>query len=183
MSFNAPHETQMLGDEDKTSYSEHFHHTDGVSKDGPVSRTRSLQPPELVRAMTPEYRLAAEAKLRRKIDLRLLPMVVIMYIMNYLDRNNIAAAKLAGLNTDLGLTSVQFSTAVSILFVGYLLMQVPSNLFLNKIGKPGVYLPSAMVVWGAISALTATCSSFGGLIAIRFFLGFVEAAYFVSVIL
>lgn len=50
-------------------------------------------------------------------------MVVIMYILNYLDRNNIAAAKLAGLLTDLNLSSSQFNTSVSILFVGYLLMQ------------------------------------------------------------
>ena len=59
-------------------------------------------------------------------------------------------------------------------------MSVPSNLFLNKIGKPAIYLPSCMIVWGMISAATAACNSFGGLLAIRFTLGFVEAAYFVS---
>lgn len=59
-------------------------------------------------------------------------------------------------------------------------MQVPSNLFLNKIGKPALYLPTCMVIWGIISGATAGCQSYGGLIAIRFMLGFVEAAYFVS---
>lgn len=59
-------------------------------------------------------------------------------------------------------------------------MQVPSNLFLNKIGKPAIYLPLCMVVWGIISGATAACQSYGGLIACRFMLGFVEAAYFVS---
>jgi len=68
--------------------------------------------------------------------------------------------------------------AVSILFVGYLLMQIPSNLFLNKIGRPRIYLPVAMIVWGMISAATAGVHSFGGLIAVRFFLGFVEAPFF-----
>lgn len=57
-------------------------------------------------------------------------------------------------------------------------MQVPSNLFLNKIGKPSLYLPTAMIIWGTISGLTATVQSFGGLIAVRFMLGFIEAAYF-----
>lgn len=57
-------------------------------------------------------------------------------------------------------------------------MQIPSNLLLNKFGKPGIYLPSCMIVWGAISAATAGCKSAGGLYAVRFFLGFVEAAYF-----
>lgn len=57
-------------------------------------------------------------------------------------------------------------------------MQVPSNLFLNRIGKPALYLPTAMIIWGIISALTGAVQSFGGLIAVRFMLGFIEAAYF-----
>jgi hypothetical protein len=59
-------------------------------------------------------------------------------------------------------------------------MQVPSNLILNKIGKPALYLPTVMIVWGVISGATGGVNSYGGLIACRFFLGFVEAAYFVS---
>ena len=110
-------------------------------------------------------------------------MLILIYIMNYLDRNNIAAARLAGLQDPrskggISLTTTQYLTALSILFVGYLLMQIPSNLFLNKIGKPAIYLPTVMIVWGTISAATAGTKSFGGLIAVRFFLGFVEAAYF-----
>ena len=141
------------------------------------------EPPELVRDLSSEERQHLEKLLIRKIDLRLLPMVIIMYIMNYLDRNNIAAARLAGLQDPpseggLNLSSTQYLTALSILFVGYVLMQIPSNLFLNKIGKPALYLPTVMIIWGVISAATAGAHSYGGLIAIRFFLGFVEAAYF-----
>jgi len=134
--------------------------------------------PELVRDLSAEERTRLEIKLRRKIDLRLMPMVIIMYILNYIDRNNIAAARLAGMEEDLGLSESQYLTSVSILFVGYLLMQVPSNLYLNKIGLPAIYLPACMIVWGAISTATAACQNFGGLVACRFFLGFVEAAYF-----
>ncbi|KAF2496780.1 pantothenate transporter liz1 [Lophium mytilinum] len=137
-----------------------------------------MTPPPLVAAMSPEVRQATELKLKRKIDLRLMPMIILMYIMNYLDRNNIAAVRLAGLQDELDLSSTQYQTVISILFVGYILMQIPSNLFLNKIGKPAIYLPSCMVAWGIISGSTAGCNNFGGLIAIRFFLGFVEAAYF-----
>lgn len=82
--------------------------------DSPIEnglKQTTFQAPELVRVMTPEQRAAAEKKLVRKIDLRLLPMTIIMYIMNYLDRNNIAAAKLAGLQTDLNLSSVQYSVS------------------------------------------------------------------------
>ncbi|KAK2603668.1 hypothetical protein QQS21_004141 [Conoideocrella luteorostrata] len=134
---------------------------------------RRFQPPEVIRHLTHEERQHLEKALLRKIDIRILPMIIIMYILNYIDR-------FAGLEDDLQLDAdgTQFSTAVSILFVGYLLMQVPSNLLLNKTGKPGKYLPACMAVWGVISAATAGCHSFGGLIAARFFLGFVEAAYF-----
>ncbi len=150
--------------------------TDPTAND-PLSRNRHEAPP-LVRDLAPEERARLEKALVKKIDLRLLPMLIIMYLMNYLDRNNIAAARLAGLEEELELTGTQYLTSVSILFVGYILMQIPSNLFLNKIGKPALYLPACMVVWGVISAATAAAQSFGGLLAIRFFLGFVEAAYF-----
>ncbi|EUC29848.1 hypothetical protein COCCADRAFT_8025 [Bipolaris zeicola 26-R-13] len=147
----------------------------GSSKDDPRDK---LQPPPLVAAMTPDERVLAEKRLRRKIDTRLMPMAILMYIMNYLDRNNIAAVRLAGLQEELNLSSVEYQTIISILFVGYILMQVPSNLFLNKFGKPALYLPTCMVVWGIISGATAACQNFGGLIACRFMLGVVEAAYF-----
>lgn len=67
-----------------------------------------LTVPPLVAAMSKEERVAAEAKLRKKIDTRLLPMIILMYIMNYLDRNNIAAVRLAGLQDELNLSSVQY---------------------------------------------------------------------------
>ncbi|KAL8656803.1 MAG: hypothetical protein Q9226_002557 [Calogaya cf. arnoldii] len=149
---------------------------DPIDPSQPARRRREAPP--LVRDLAPEERARLEMVLVKKVDLRLLPMLILMYLMNYLDRNNIAAARLAGLEEELELTGTQYLTCVSILFVGYILMQVPSNLFMNKIGKPSLYLPTCMVVWGVISAATAAAESYGGLVAIRFFLGFVEAAYF-----
>ena len=68
--------------------------------------------PELLRGLSEEERHVLEKKLVRRIDLRLLPLLVLMYIMNYLDRNNIASARLAGkvgMQKELGMTSTQFS--------------------------------------------------------------------------
>lgn len=62
-------------------------------------------------------------------------------------------------------------------------MQIPSNLMLNKFGKPAIYLPSAMIAWGIISTATAGAQNYAGLVVIRFFLGFIEAAYFVRITL
>ncbi|KAI9900785.1 hypothetical protein N3K66_005047 [Trichothecium roseum] len=151
-----------------------------AADDGGAPKVKSLEPPEIIRNMTPEQRHELEVRVKRKIDFRILPMIVLMYILNYIDRNNIAAARYAGLEDDLKLdkNGTQFSTAVSILFVGYIIMQVPSNLVLNKLGKPSIYLSTCMVIWGVISASTAACHSFGGLLAARFFLGFIEATYF-----
>lgn len=93
---------------------------DRANIDAPVLK---FEAPELVRDLSPEERHELEAKLKRKIDLRLMPMVILMYIMNYLDRNNIAAVRFAGLQEELNLSAVQYQTTVSILFVGYILMQ------------------------------------------------------------
>lgn len=68
----------------------------------------ALEAPESILRMTPEERRQAEKLLIRKIDIRLLPMIILMYIMNYLDRNNIAAARIAGMEEELKLSSVQY---------------------------------------------------------------------------
>ncbi|KAI8193181.1 MFS transporter prlL [Colletotrichum sp. SAR 10_65] len=119
--------------------------------------------PELLRNLSEEELKDLEKKLIRKVDMRMLPTMILIYIMNYLDRNAIGSARLGGLEKDLGLTGSEFQTCVSILFVGYILMQVPSNMFLNK---------------GVLCACSGAAHSFGGLLATRFLLGFVEAAFY-----
>ncbi|KAG2117467.1 major facilitator superfamily domain-containing protein [Suillus clintonianus] len=124
-----------------------------------------------------EARNKLERKLLWKLDLRM-SMLVLIYILNFIDRNNASAARSRGLVADLHLEGQQFATLLSILYVGYIIMQVPSNMFLNYIGKPSLYLPACMVVWGIISALTGITTNFTGALLTRFFLGFVEAAFF-----
>ncbi|KAL1962104.1 hypothetical protein VTN77DRAFT_571 [Rasamsonia byssochlamydoides] len=136
-----------------------------------------VPPPALAALSEAGYaRLGRRATL--KLDLIIMPCVVVMYILNYLDRQNIASAKLATIMQDLRLTDVQYQTCISLLFVGYILMQVPSNMIAGKTRFPGVYICAAMCLWGLISACTAAVHSFTGLVLSRFFLGFVEAAFF-----
>ncbi|EOD48218.1 putative mfs transporter protein [Neofusicoccum parvum UCRNP2] len=73
----------------------------------------------------------AEKSLKKKLELRFLLTVWVILIMNYLDRNNIAEAKVSGIKETLKLISTQYSTAVAILFVGYVPMQISSNVFLS----------------------------------------------------
>ncbi|WVF73150.1 hypothetical protein IAT40_007969 [Kwoniella sp. CBS 6097] len=121
-------------------------------------------------------RVAIEKKLVRKLDARC-SLFVLLYIMNYLDRNNISSAKGKGLMRDLKLNETQYATCLSILYVGYILMQVPSNMIINKISRPSWYIGAAMLVWGAISTSSGAVTSFGGMVATRFCLGFVEAVF------
>ncbi|KAH7916081.1 MFS general substrate transporter [Hygrophoropsis aurantiaca] len=124
-----------------------------------------------------EARAHIEKSLLRKVDLRM-SILVLIYILNYIDRNNAAAARLRGFEEDLHLKGQEFNTILSILYIGYILMQVPSNMFLNYIGKPSLYLPTCMAIWGVISVLTGMTTDFTGALMTRFFLGFVEAAFF-----
>jgi len=125
----------------------------------------------------PEERAKLERKLLWKVDLRM-SILIVIYILNYIDRNNISAARDRGLVTDLGVTNTQYNTLLSILYVGYIIMQIPSNMIVQYTGRPSLWLPACIIVWGVISILTGITHNFVGALLTRFFLGFVEASFF-----
>jgi sugar phosphate permease len=108
--------------------------------------------------------------------LTLLSRLWLMYWLNYLDRNAIALAKVNGIQDDLNLSGSQYQTCVSILFVGYILGQIPSNMLLTRV-RPSWYMASAMGLWAIVSTLTGIAKDFKGLFLTRFFLGVTEAPY------
>ncbi|KAK4072678.1 uncharacterized protein Triagg1_5723 [Trichoderma aggressivum f. europaeum] len=118
-----------------------------------------------------------EKKLVRKLDLYIIPLVMALYLFSFLDRVNIGNARLYGLEEDLNLSSQQFQVAVSILFVTYLLFEVPSNLVL-KLFTPRRWIAFIVTAWGIIATLTGLVESYGSLIACRLLLGVVEAGLF-----
>lgn len=122
-------------------------------------------------------RKALDKTVLRKVDARLLPILVCMYLLNFLDRSNLAQARQGTLEEDLGMTGTDFNLATSIFFVGYLLMQLPSNMLITRV-RPSLYLGAACCLWGAVSACNAAVRNFHQLIVVRFFLGFVEAPFF-----
>ncbi|KAJ3892784.1 MFS general substrate transporter [Lentinula edodes] len=124
-----------------------------------------------------------EKRLLRKIDIRCMPALVILFILNFLvSRGNLANARLKGLQTDLNLNDTQYATCISVLFAGYIFMQVPSTLIMNAIPKPRLFMATVVGLWGIISALTSLCDNFSDLVVCRFFLGFVEAAFYPSAV-
>lgn len=96
-----------------------------------------------------------------------------MYIMNYIDRGAVPQARIQGLEGDLGLQGVEYNVVLSITFVGYILMQVPSNMILTLV-RPSWYLAACMIAWGVVSGASGAVHNFGGLAACRFFLGVTE---------
>ncbi|KAE9582554.1 Major facilitator-type transporter hxnP [Colletotrichum fructicola] len=122
---------------------------------------------------------AEEIALVRKLDWRIMPTLWAMYFLNYLDRNAIAQARLDGLEEDLGLEGSQYNTCISILFVGYLLMQIPSNMLMSSQHiRPSIYMGCCMMAWAVVSACTALAKNYAGLVAVRFFLGVTEAPFY-----
>ncbi|CAI7661271.1 unnamed protein product [Penicillium pancosmium] len=119
----------------------------------------------------------AEIRLVRKLDMWIMPTLWLMYWLNYLDRNAIALARLNDLEDDLNLSSSQYQTCVSILFVGYIAGQVPSNMLITRL-RPSYYMAGAMAAWAVVSALTALAKDFTGLLLVRFFLGVTETPYY-----
>ncbi|SPJ71481.1 related to putative tartrate transporter [Fusarium torulosum] len=118
-----------------------------------------------------------EIKLVKKLDRWIMPTLWIMYWLNYLDRNAITLARLNGFEEDLGLEGEQYSTCVSILFVGYILGQIPSNMIITRV-RPSWYMGGFMMAWAVVSSLTAVTHNYTGAILTRFFLGVVEAPYY-----
>ncbi|EAW12338.1 putative MFS transporter [Aspergillus clavatus NRRL 1] len=133
-------------------------------------------------AQLTEAEKVIEKKLRRRIDSLIMPLVILVYLMNYIDRNNYPAARLQGLERDLNLNDSTYQTGLSVLFIGYILAQIPSNLILNYMGRPSLYLGFFTTVWGMVSLLTSQVKSFGGIVACRFILGLVEAPFFAGVL-
>ncbi|KAL2870226.1 putative MFS transporter [Aspergillus lucknowensis] len=124
------------------------------------------------------YPPEARKKLLRKVDIRLIPMLAVLYLISHLDRANIGNAKIEGLDTDLGLSGLQWNIVLSIFFIPYVLLEVPSNMLLKNFTRPSIYLGILITSWGTIMTLTGIVQNFAGLMVTRILLGVFEAGFF-----
>ncbi len=118
----------------------------------------------------------------RKVAIRLVPFVALMFFINYLDRTAIGFAAPNGMNTSLGLSAAQFGFASGVFFIGYILLEVPSNLALHRFGARR-WLARIMVTWGIVAVLFTFVQSYTQLVGLRFLLGVAEAGFFPGAIL
>lgn len=155
----SPDESSESGSDDK-GYSEKIEHSSGIrwqdqerdiEADGIPTTTEIAESDDGYHNFQPIADLQledwrkTEKKIVRVLDFTLLPTLWITYLNNYLDRTNISQAMTAGLDEDLNLGEDDFNTALSLLTVGYMLAQLPSNLLLTRV-RPSIYLPITVMV-------------------------------------
>ena len=118
----------------------------------------------------------------RRAARRLVPLLILLYFVNYLDRVNIGFAGPNGMNADLGLSGTLFGVAAGVFFVGYLLLEVPSNLLLARFGARR-WIARSLVTWGIVATILAFTPNVTVLIVLRFLLGVAAAGFFPGIIL
>jgi MFS family permease len=129
--------------------------------------------------MNSEERLVAQTL--PKVTRRLLPFLLLMYILAFLDRANIGFAK-AAFQADTGISEAAYAFGAGIFFVGYALLEVPSNLIMQRVGAR-IWMCRIMVTWGVISAAMMFAHGETSFYVLRFLLGVAEAGFFPGVIL
>ena len=122
-----------------------------------------------------------ERRTLTKVSLRLLPLIVVLYCVAYIDRTNVSFAALT-MNADLGLSTSVYGLGAGIFFLGYFIFEVPSNLILEKTGAR-VWIARIMITWGILSAATAFATGPVSYLVLRFLLGAAEAGFFPGMIL
>lgn len=122
-----------------------------------------------------------EKALTWKFDLRILPMLAVMYLFNALDKGNLGNAKTDGMDKDLHFVGNQYNTMLSIFYVPYVLFAPPIGMLGKKYG-PNKVLPIMMFSFGSATLLASSVQNWSGMMALRWFLGMAESAFFPLVI-
>ncbi|TSD87444.1 MFS transporter [Mycobacterium sp. KBS0706] len=122
-----------------------------------------------------------EKRVYRKVFWRIVPFLMLCYVVAYLDRVNVGFAKLQ-MSQDLGFSEAVFGLGAGIFFVGYFLFEVPSNIILHRVGAR-VWIARIMITWGIVSAAFMFVPSAPWFYALRFLLGLAEAGFYPGIIL
>ncbi len=122
-----------------------------------------------------------EARTLRKLRTRIIPFVFVLFVVNFLDRANIAFAALT-MNKELAITSQQYGFIAGIFFLGYFIFEIPSNLMLHKLGAR-IWIARILISWGIVAMLTGFVKAAIHLYVVRFLLGVAEAGFFPGIVL
>ncbi|MER7433386.1 MFS transporter [Pseudonocardia alni] len=112
---------------------------------------------------------------------RLIPLLALAYLLNYIDRVNVGFASLT-MNADLGLSAAAYGLGAGLFFIGYFFFEVPSNVILDRVGAR-IWIARIMVTWGIVASSTAFIQGEIGFYVVRVLLGIAEAGFFPGIIL
>ena len=146
-----------------------------MSQATPVSHA-GAQPPPVVAVIEP-----LERETINRVAWRLLPLLIVAYFCNYLDRVNVGFAALT-MNKAIGLSSAAFGFGAGMFFIGYLVFELPSNLILAKVGARR-WLARILFTWGVVSGLNAFVWNDWSFTGVRFLLGLAEAGFYPGIVL
>ncbi|OGE55808.1 hypothetical protein PENARI_c004G03057 [Penicillium arizonense] len=155
--------------------------TDTIGIDEPNKLHGYASAPGVIDEVTRVVDHKAERRLCRKFDFRLLPILAIMYLFNALDKGNLGNAKTDGMTKDLNFKPNEYNLLLSIFFVPFVVFAPPFSM-LGKKFSPARVLPILMFSFGSFTILSSAAHNFGGMFALRWFLGMSEAAFFPLVI-
>ncbi|KAN0077099.1 Major facilitator superfamily domain containing protein [Tylopilus felleus] len=127
-------------------------------------------------------RVALEGSVWRKLDKWVLPICIVFYLLSFLDRSNVANARIVGLQKSLKLSNYEYSVALTVTYVPYIAVEFPSNVLLKRIG-PNIMLPTMVTIWGVVATLQGIVNNYSGLLACRFFLELMEGGLFPGLVL
>ncbi|MDQ0989227.1 MFS transporter [Streptomyces sp. V3I7] len=128
-----------------------------------------------------EVDLDRENAVFRKVVRRVVPFLILCYVVSYLDRVNVGFAKLQ-MSDDLGFSEAAYGLGAGLFFIGYFLFEVPSNLILQRVGAR-TWIARIMISWGLVSAAFVFVTNEATFYALRFLLGAAEAGFYPGVIL
>lgn len=115
-----------------------------------------------------------------KVRGRIVPLVILLYLIAYLDRNNVGFAK-AAMSADLGLSNAAYGLGAGIFFIGYVLMEVPSNAGMYRFGARR-WIARILISWGVVACAMALVKGATSFYLVRFLLGVAEAGFFPAVL-
>lgn len=129
-----------------------------------------------------DYTEAERKSIIRRIDRRLVTTAGALYCISLIDRTNLSAAALAGMNVELNLNvENRYSIITLVFFVSYIVFQPPSTIIIRKLG-PRLHLSVIILLWGAVMIGMGFAPNFNAMAALRFVLGILEAGFFPSVV-
>lgn len=129
--------------------------------------------------LTPEEKFpnVDARKVVMKLDMWIVPIATALYLMAFIDRGNIGNANIEGLSEDLKLVGNQYNIALTVFFIPYSALEVPSNMLLKRM-TPKIWLPVIMILWGIVMTMMGLVKNYGQLVATRVLLGVFEAGLY-----